>query len=99
MLANVAGGSDALFGDVRSISALARFADLTPAACDVPQVPCVDGSGLARTFFTRAGRRASSAVSHGRCFAPWILAYRITASAPVVNKLRRYKHQTALLLG
>src|ERR1035437_11166819 len=35
------------------------------------------------------GRRASNAVSHGRCLAPWILAYRMTASAPAMNRLRR----------
>src|SRR4249920_2672744 len=38
---------------------------------------------------TLVGRRASNAVSHGRCLVPWILAYRMTASAPAVNRLRR----------
>ena len=35
-------------------------------------------SAIAATF---AGRRANNAVSQGRCLMPWILAYRITASA------------------
>jgi hypothetical protein len=43
-------------------------------------------SAMAATF---VGRRASSAVSQGRCPVPWILAWRITAKAPVVNRLRR----------
>jgi hypothetical protein len=30
------------FGDVRGMSALMRFADLTQSACDVPQVPAAD---------------------------------------------------------
>src|ERR1700722_4236756 len=30
---------------------------------------------------TLVGRRASSAVSQGRCLVPWILAWRMTASA------------------
>src|SRR5208282_1932242 len=38
---------------------------------------------------TLVGRRASKAVSQGRCLVPWILAWRITASAPVVNRPRR----------
>src|SRR5262249_30223332 len=38
---------------------------------------------------TLVGRRASNAVSQGRCLVPWILAYRMTASAPAVNKPRR----------
>src|SRR5208283_4160304 len=38
---------------------------------------------------TLVGRRISNAVSQGRCLVPWILAYRITTSAPVVNRLRR----------
>src|SRR3954449_2608095 len=43
-------------------------------------------SAIAATF---VGRRASNAVSHGRCLVPWILAYRITPSAPAVNRQRR----------
>src|SRR5262245_65767490 len=38
---------------------------------------------------TLLGRRASNAVSHGRCVVPWILAFRMTASAPAVNRPRR----------
>src|SRR6267142_437094 len=38
---------------------------------------------------TLVGRRASNAVSQGRCLVPWILAYRMIASAPAVNRLRR----------
>src|SRR4029077_21039581 len=34
---------------------------------------------------TLVGRRANNAVNQGRCLVPWILAYRITANAPVVN--------------
>jgi hypothetical protein len=43
-------------------------------------------SAMAATF---VGRRPNNAASQGRCLVPWILAYRMTASAPVVNKLRR----------
>jgi hypothetical protein len=43
---------------------------------------------IAATF---VGRRANNAVSHGRRLVPWSLAYRITASAPAVNRLRRYR--------
>ena len=38
---------------------------------------------------TLVGFRASNAVSQGRCPVPWILAYRMTASAPTTNKLRK----------
>src|SRR5450755_4633575 len=38
---------------------------------------------------TLAGFRASKAMSQGRCPVPWILAYRMTASAPTTNKLRK----------
>src|SRR5215471_8607862 len=38
---------------------------------------------------TLAGRRASNAVSHGRCLVPCALAYRMTERAPATNKLRR----------
>ena len=39
---------------------------------------------------TLTGRRANNAVSQGRCLVPRILAYRMTASAPAMNRLRRY---------
>src|SRR5674476_859456 len=35
---------------------------------------------------TLVGRRANNAVSQGRCLVPWILAYRMTASAPATNR-------------
>src|ERR1700722_2342331 len=35
---------------------------------------------------TLVGRRASKAVSQGRCLVPWILAYRMTESAPAPNR-------------
>jgi hypothetical protein len=38
---------------------------------------------------TLVGRRANNAASQGRCLVPCSLAWRITASAPAVNKLRR----------
>src|SRR6202166_2941047 len=37
---------------------------------------------------TLVGRRASKAVSQGRCLVPWILAYRMTESAPSINRPR-----------
>src|SRR6202040_3256230 len=40
-------------------------------------------SAIAATF---VGRLASKAVSQGRCLVPWILAYRMTASAPATNR-------------
>src|SRR6202162_1345021 len=43
-------------------------------------------SAIAATF---VGRRANKAVSQGRCLVPWILAYRMTASAPATNRPRR----------
>src|SRR3979409_2151394 len=43
------------------------------------------------------GRRASNAVSQGRCLVPWILAYRMTASAPTTNKPRRYRSPCLLI--
>src|SRR5213596_1653500 len=43
-------------------------------------------SAMAATF---VGRRTSNAASHGRCLVPWILAWRMTASAPITNRLRR----------
>src|SRR6476660_9064739 len=47
---------------------------------------------------TLVGRRANSLVSQGRCLAPWIFAYRITASAPAVNRLRRYRSPRLVML-
>src|SRR5262249_22984494 len=44
------------------------------------------------------GRRANNAVSQGRCLVPWILAWRMTASAPVVNRLRRWRSPCLLIL-
>ena len=41
---------------------------------------------MAATF---VGRRANNAASQGRCLVPWILAYRMTASAPATNRQRR----------
>src|SRR5205809_7011329 len=38
---------------------------------------------------TLVGRRPNNAVSQGRCPIPWILASRITASAPATNRPRR----------
>src|SRR5476651_14871 len=38
---------------------------------------------------TLVGRLASNAVSQGRRLVPWILAYRMTASAPATNRPRR----------
>src|ERR1700730_1065062 len=38
---------------------------------------------------TLVGLRANSAASQGRCLLRWILAWRMTASAPAPNKLRR----------
>jgi hypothetical protein len=35
------------------------------------------------------GRRASNAATQGRYLVPWILAWRMTASAPATNRLRR----------
>src|SRR6266700_1859326 len=52
-------------------------------------------SAIAATF---VGRRANSAVSQGRCLVPWSLAERITASAPAVNRLRRYRSPRLLML-
>ncbi|HET9585088.1 MAG TPA: transposase [Bradyrhizobium sp.] len=46
------------------------------------------GAGREPTAATVVGRRANNAVSQGRCLAPWILAERITASAPAVNRRR-----------
>src|SRR6266704_6938239 len=43
-------------------------------------------SAMAATF---VGRRANNAAIQGRCPLPWILAYRMTASAPATNRLRR----------
>src|SRR5215470_11866895 len=37
------------------MSALAHFADSSRTSREVRKVPCVDGSELARTFFTPAG--------------------------------------------
>src|SRR5262245_65426588 len=37
------------------MSGLAHFADSSRTSHDVREVPCVDGSELARTFFTPAG--------------------------------------------
>src|SRR5476651_2629849 len=47
---------------------------------------------------TLAGFRASNAVSHGRCPVPWILAYRMTASAPTTNRLHKYRSPCLLML-
>src|SRR4029077_3515869 len=47
---------------------------------------------------TLVGRRANSLVSQGRCLAPWIFAYRITASAPAVNRLRRDRSPRLVML-
>src|SRR5262245_29792679 len=47
---------------------------------------------------TLVGRRANNAASHGQCFAPWSFAQRITARAPAVNKLRRYRSPCLLML-
>src|SRR6266567_4937178 len=52
-------------------------------------------SAIAATF---VGRRANSAVSQGRCLVPWSLAWRITARAPAVNRLRRYRSPRLLIL-
>src|SRR5262245_50421604 len=52
-------------------------------------------SAIAATF---VGRRSSSLESHGRCLLPWILAYRITASAPVQNSERRYRSPCLVIL-
>jgi hypothetical protein len=43
-------------------------------------------SAMTATF---VGRRARSAASQGLCLVPWTFAYRMTASAPTVNRLRR----------
>jgi hypothetical protein len=49
------------FGDVRSMSALMRFADLTQSACDVPQVPlsdiCSAASGTLLDHFVGAQKQ------------------------------------------
>jgi hypothetical protein len=42
-------------GDVRCTTALPPKAEVHPRSCYVAQVPCVDGSELARLFFTLAG--------------------------------------------
>ena len=39
-------------GDAITTSALPPPADIPESGCDVRKVPCVDGSGLARAFFT-----------------------------------------------
>src|SRR6267142_3540352 len=39
-------------GDAITTSALPPTADIPESGCDVRKVPCVDGSGLARAFFT-----------------------------------------------
>src|SRR3990172_9983581 len=52
-------------------------------------------SAIAATF---VGRRSSSLASHGRCLVPWILVYRITASAPAQKSERRYRSPCLVIL-
>jgi hypothetical protein len=51
--------------------------------------PSYSGDLLANAA-TLVGRRANNAGSHGRCPVRWISAQRMTASAPAVNRPRRY---------
>jgi len=52
--------------------------------------PRAGATYMAASFVSR---RANIAASQGRCLVPWILAWRITASAPVVADARNYGAQ------
>ena len=49
------------------MTALALKADVNPRSCYVTEVPCVDGSELARAFFTFAALVGAAMCSAFRC--------------------------------
>jgi hypothetical protein len=54
-------------GSGRSMSALKRITDSGRTSREVRKVPCVDGSELARTFFTFAALVGAAMCSACRC--------------------------------
>jgi hypothetical protein len=85
------------FRDVRSMSALMRFADPTHSACDVPQVPQADicNAAIALYSITSSARASSvggtsmpSVFAVLRLITSWNLVGACTGRSPGFSPLR-----------
>src|SRR5260370_19382472 len=75
------GGRVELFRDVRCKTALPPKAEVHRRSCYVAKVPCVDGSELARVFFTFAGWSVQP------CVRPVSAAHRPLAIMPSADQV------------